>query len=46
MTQSPEPKAVALLKSLLMPAVPPEVDEGTRLAADLHHDRDLEYLRP
>lgn len=46
LARSPESRTVKLLKFLLLPAVPPEVDESARLAAYLRHDHELEFLEP
>ena len=46
LVRSPEPRTVTLLKYLLLPAVPPDVDEAARLAAYLRHDHELEFLEP
>lgn len=43
-----ESPALSLLKYMLVPTPPPEMDEGARLLMDLRtsDDRTLEYLRP
>lgn len=48
LTPERDAPATALLKYLLWPTPPPDVDEGRRLLMDLRtqDDRTLEYLRP
>jgi hypothetical protein len=46
LVQRPPSRAIQMLRYLLLPAVPPEVDEARRLAVHvkLHDSPDLEYL--